>query len=390
MLALGIESSCDETSIALLDGDIDSSLSFYDQINNFKSLGSIVASQIQIHAKYGGVIPEIGARQHSEQIHWLFLQVLNQATKQNAEQINQTHLDFLKKLDYIFVTNQPGLISGLRVGMEFAKTLQFFIHKKTGNFVEIDHVNHLNGHLISCFYQNTEQKLSDNQVFPHLHLLVSGGNTRLILLESPNKIQIVGKTLDDAAGECFDKCGRMLGFPYPGGIYLAKTAQIKEGNPANLPIGMNNNKSLDFSFSGLKTAVRYYLQGIDIPDFGFEKALKKGEVKQLQQSSPPCHSEWSEESHNYTRHPAKINFIKNTAISIQTVIIKQLINKFEQGIKTYNPKSIGISGGVSANALLRQKVEQLGIKNTFITPFELTGDNAIMIILAGITGHLKK
>ena len=376
MLILGIESSCDETSLALLEGEVDASLDFYTQINQFKVKASLISSQIDIHKQYGGVVPEVGARNHAQQVHFLFKELLSQFRKEewtvdsSSILLDSSDLTILEDLKYIFVTTEPGLMAGLRVGLEFAKTLQFFILQKLGLFVEIFNVNHLQGHVTSCFYK-MEQKFEPMQVFPHLHLLVSGGNTQIILFESRKKWQIVGKTLDDAAGECFDKVGRMLGFTYPGGVSVARTAGLEETNILDLPVSMKESPELNFSYSGLKTASRYFLQDAEVKGFKFEHKLSDDEVFKLVSGD--------------VAGDKKLEFVRDFCISVQSVIVQQLINQLKKGIKKYKPITIGVSGGVSANKLLRKRICEIFPQDkVFIPHISLTGDNATMIALAGL------
>ncbi len=373
MLILSIESSCDETSLALLEGTIDPKLGFYKQVNQFKIVNSLISSQIDIHKQYGGVIPEIGARSHAEQIHILLKDLLSKVVdpQSNSFYLSQNEINYLSKLDYIFVTTEPGLVSALRVGREFAKTLQFFIHQLSGNFVEISSVNHLRGHIISSLY-NMGEVVDDINIFPHLHLLVSGGNTQLILLRSPDDAEIIGQTLDDASGECFDKIGRMLGFSYPGGVWLAKTAGLEKYNKFDLPISMKGKPSFNFSYSGLKTACKYILQDPEIADFKFEERLSDLEVSDLVS--------------NNIDNNTKLSFIRDFSISAQAVIVQQLVNQTKRAIKKYNPTTIGVSGGVSANSLLRKELGMVcGNLKLFKPHISLTGDNAVMIGLAGVS-----
>ena len=313
MFYLAIESSCDETSLAILElrdntvaeglslhkpNELDepeknNSANFYSKINQIKVVSSIISSQIETHAQYGGVVPEVGARLHAEQIHGLFEIVLNQA----LESLNLSKKDFYDQLETIFVTAEPGLMSALRVGIEFAKSLQFYIAKQYSQQVKLQFINHLQGHVASCFYeinQNKFQKINyisqikkaeigkiptckgdvrqsltgvslsdaakntdsvvastkncpNDQIFPHLHLMISGGNTQIRLLNSWSNWQIVGQTIDDAAGECFDKAARMVGIKYPGGATLSKIAGDQYCNPLSLPIAMLQSKDLNIS-----------------------------------------------------------------------------------------------------------------------------------------------
>lgn len=228
-------------------------------------------------------------------------------------------------------------------------------------------------------------QIPDELVFPHLHLLVSGGNSQLLLLNSFSDWQIIGQTLDDAAGECFDKIGRMIGFQYPAGVSLAKTAKFNDTNYLKLTVGMQgnnqNNKpnNYNYSFSGLKTAVRYLVQKSTINEIEFEKSLQPEEIKQLIKTEQIGDLE-----------SEKLKFIYQICCSTQSVVITQLLNKVEKALKNYSIKSIGLSGGVSANLLLRQKLTELtdaySIQYLFKPHLKLTGDNAIMIGLAGLAG----
>jgi len=425
MLILSIESSCDETSIALLACNQTKkeleSLDFLQIVNQSKVLGSVISSQIALHAKYGGVIPELGAREHAQNIHHVLNQclagalsnpLLNDFIKENISDAGSNLFLLFKHIDFIAVTVQPGLVSALRVGREMARSLKFFADFEYKKKIEIIEVNHLHGHVASCFFAgenlqiNPEKKaqtdiqttkLSDDQLFPHLHLLVSGGNSQIIYMKSWLDWQIVGKTLDDAAGECFDKCGRMLGIAYPAGATVSKIAKFSEENYLNLPISMQKSSSLDMSFSGLKTAVRYNILSQNIPDFEFEKPLKKEEIDQLL-------------AHSFLPENKKLTYIYQACCSLQFAIISQLKNQFVKGVKAYSPLSLGISGGVSANPMLRLTIQKVAQKfsqdnqsfqtkqkmqitqnqlsnKIFIPHPSLSGDNAVMIALAGLLNY---
>jgi glycoprotease/Kae1 family metallohydrolase len=441
MFYLAIESSCDETSLAILEYEKNDKLDFYNSINSIKVFSSIISSQIETHKLYGGVVPELGARLHAEQIHGLYKIVLDQALVKL--QLNEN--EFYKQVETIFVTAEPGLMSALRVGIEFAKSLKFYISQNFTHNVKIQKVNHLQGHIASSFFKleenssfsiigttgidltygpevrktkpnemdsvnvksnyqitnndtvtsyiktnvetcNTDIKsfaptrildLIDSQIFPHLHIIVSGGNTQIRLLKSWENWAIIGQTIDDAAGECFDKAARMVGISYPGGATMSKIADNDYSNPLSLPVAMINSGNLDISLSGLKTAVRYKIEKSAIPNLKLDEALTEIEVKELKSQS------------NFEDNP-KLHFIKQICISTQYAIIEQIIRKINSSIKQYQPNSIGISGGVSANGILRSKIQELQlvkelkIKKLFSPDLSLTGDNAIMIGLAGI------
>jgi N6-L-threonylcarbamoyladenine synthase len=433
MFYLAIESSCDETSLAILEKNNDivkegpsvhnsnikntqnHKINFYREINQIQVISSVISSQVETHAQYGGVVPEVGARLHAEQIHGLFQIVLDEA----VSKLRIKNEEFFNCLETIFVTSEPGLMSALRVGIEFGKSLQFYMEKEFGKSVNLEFVNHLQGHVASSFYE-VEKKtlykefvevgklplakglaaqadwgcksdathngdtvvvatndLSNHNLFPHLHLMISGGNTQIRLLNSWQDWQIVGQTIDDAAGECFDKAARMVGIPYPGGATLSKIAGDQYSNPLCLPIAMLQSKDLNISLSGLKTAVRYKIQKAKIPNLTLDEALTSQEIEILKNQSM------------FLDNP-KLQFIKQICISTQYAIIEQIIRKIDLAIKQYQPSSIGISGGVSANQVLINKiqelksVESLEIQKVFAPDPSLTGDNAVMIGLAGL------
>jgi N6-L-threonylcarbamoyladenine synthase len=367
MLFLGIETSCDETSIAILQGSVDSfkKCNFITALNSFKVLGSVISSQASLHAKYGGVIPEVSARNHAEQIHDLFSLVINQVVETTNFSSAE---DIYKEIGYVFVTSTPGLMSALAVGIEFAKSVEFFIQKLYNPNCKLELVNHLHGHIFSSFYYPGAELETANP-FPHLHLLVSGGNTQILTLNSPTDITILAQTLDDAAGECLDKIGRMIGLDYPAGGTIGQIANGIYDNPLQLPIGMKGNPTYNFSYSGLKTAVRYAIRDCNIPEVIYEKKLTSEEIEQLKNPESVLNT--------------KLSYVKQLIISAYFVIHEQLKDRFKKAISSLQPKSIGLSGGVSASPRLRAIVESLH-PISFIAPKELTGDNAIMIVLAGL------
>ncbi len=411
MFYLAIESSCDETSLAILQLESNfcaTQTNFYDRLNSIKVVSSIISSQVQTHAVYGGVVPEIGARLHAEQIHKLFQIVLDNALEQL--QIDQT--SFYNQLETIFVTSEPGLTSALRVGVEFAKSIQFYISKQTQKSIYVELVNHLQGHIVSSFYKlepksnfeldkhiktitnsnkekialsksilelvnNSNTLYPDEIVFPHLHLIISGGNTQIRLLRSWHDWQIVGQTIDDAAGECFDKTARMIGIPYPGGATLSKIAGQQYLNPLNLPIAMMHSKDLNISLSGLKTAVRYKIEKSNIPNLTLDELLLAKEIEDLI-------------SQKHFEVSSKLQFVRDICTSTQFAIVEQIKLKIDQAVQSHRPNSIGISGGVSANNILVQKIQDLDsvqalqVSKVFQPNTLLTGDNAIMIGLAGL------
>jgi N6-L-threonylcarbamoyladenine synthase len=303
---LGIETSCDETSAAIIDGlDIHS---------------NIVSSQAELHRKWGGVVPEAAARAHVEAI----LPVVEEALAVASVS--------LKQIDAIAVTNRPGLVGALSVGVTAAKALSFALRKP---FVS---VHHLEGHVLSPLIHRADLP------FPQVCLLVSGGHTEIVLIEAPGNYRLVGQTRDDAAGEAFDKSARLLGLGYPGGYAIQEAAKL--GNPElySLPRALPD-QPYDFSFSGLKTA-----------------------VLRLVESSGQNLS------------------ISDAAASIQAAIVEVLAEKTLRAAVDFGAKSLSLAGGVAANAplrvLLQNGAEQEGLAFA-APPVDLCTDNAAMIAFAG-------
>lgn len=320
MIILGIESSCDETAASIVE--------INQKTGKSKTLSNVISSQIAIHQKYGGVIPEVAAREHVFNV----LPVVHEAL--------ETAKITPKKIDAIAVTKGPGLITSLITGTETAKTLAYVWNKP------LIGVNHIAGHIYSDFLE-VEQKIS----FPLVVLTVSGGHTNLVLMKSHNNFKIIGETRDDAAGEAYDKGAKMLELGYPGGPIVSKYAKefAETGQKSNitLPRPMIGN-GLDFSFSGLKTALLYQIQK--------DKNWKKR--------------------------------IPEYCFAYQEAIIDILSRKAIAAAKKYQAKTIMLSGGVSANAELRtylaQKVaKELSEINLIIPKLSYTTDNAAMIALAG-------
>jgi len=312
IVILAIESSCDDTAVAVMcDGKI---------------LANIVTTQ-QIHEKYGGVVPELASRAHQQNI----VPVMHEALK--IAEIS------LKDIDAIAYTQGPGLLGSLLVGASFAKGLSLALNKPLVN------VHHMQGHILSHFIVG-ENKAPQ---FPFLCLTVSGGHTQIVLLKDYFDMTIIGETLDDAAGEAFDKSAKILGLPYPGGPLIDKYA--KEGNPLKFNFPTPRIPNYDFSFSGLKTAFLNFIN--------------------------------KEQQKNTTFIQENLNDI---CASIQYRIVIILIDKFEKAAKEHHINHIGLAGGVAANSALRTAFEQLAIKNkwtAFIPPFEFCTDNAAMIAMVG-------
>jgi N6-L-threonylcarbamoyladenine synthase len=367
MYCLAIETSCDDTSVAILE--YQENTDFLNIVNSTKVLSSKVSSQIDTHALYGGVVPEVGARLHTTNFHSVLQSCVIDVIK--AKNISED--EFWQGTKLISVTKEPGLQSALKVGLENAKAIQYFVNTKYNKEVPIQYVNHLHGHLASSFLESNE--VIEYNPFPHLHLLVSGGNTQILRIRSWQEIEIIAKTVDDAVGECFDKTARMLGFKYPGGASLAKIAGMVDSNPNGLNKAMINN-SMNTSFSGLKTQVRYICQATQDIGYVYEELVSM-EDRQIMIDSEL----------NQLTSP-RLKFIKSMCISIQSICIEQLIRKmmlalnYKEDFVEY--KSIGLSGGVSADLLLRKKIADMSDLKVLIPHLKYTGDNAAMIGLAGI------
>ncbi|MEW5827697.1 MAG: tRNA (adenosine(37)-N6)-threonylcarbamoyltransferase complex transferase subunit TsaD [Chloroflexota bacterium] len=310
---LALETSCDETACAVLE-------------NGRVLLSSVVASQMEVHARYGGVFPEVASRQHVLAITPVVEQALSQA-----------HLT-LSGLDAIAVTRGPGLAGSLVVGMNMAKGLAL------GAGLPLVGVNHLEGHLYSAWvYKNGDEPPPEPQ-FPLMALLVSGGHTELNLMSGHLEYRRLGATLDDAAGEAFDKVARTLGLPYPGGPAIQQAAESGDPQKFDFPRAWLDG-TLDFSFSGLKTAVLRAVQELQ----------KKG--KELP--------------------------VPDLAASFQAAVVEVLVNKTLQAAREFGAKEILVAGGVSANSTLRQAFLSQGEFPVHIPPLSLCTDNAAMIAAAG-------
>ncbi len=329
MKILGIETSCDETGAAIIEAD--------KKDNKVKLLSNSIASSLLLHAKTGGIIPEIAAR---EQVKYI-IPVIDDALKGNK----------IEELDAIAVTVGPGLIGSLLVGVETAKTLAY-IYKKP-----IVTVNHLIGHIYANFIENQTSDIRNQKSkeieFPAMALIVSGGHTDLVLIKGHGKIKWLGGTRDDAAGEAFDKIGRLLNLPYPAGPHIEKLSAPVKNDLYNFPKPLIDSNDYDFSFSGLKTAV---LREIE----------KKGKLN------------------NET--------VSNISYSMQRAIIEVLVKKTLKAAEEFKVKSILLGGGVSANQKLREEFksaisnQQSAIK--FFAPAKnLSTDNAAMIASAAFFNY---
>lgn len=314
-IILGIESSCDDTSAAVVkDGLL---------------MSNVIAGQA-VHEAYGGVVPELASRAHQQNI----VPVVSEALRQSG--IDKSDLSA------IAFTRGPGLLGSLLVGTSFAKGLALGLNKPL-----ID-VNHLHAHVLSHFIKEHEE--DEVPEFPFMCLLISGGNSQIILVKSPEEMEIVGKTIDDAAGEAFDKCAKVMGLPYPGGPHIDRLAS--EGDPMLFKFNRPHVAGLDYSFSGLKTSFLYTIRD----------GLKKD--------------------------PEYIEKNKaDLAAGLQRTIIRILLDKLDKAVKQYRPRQIAIGGGVSANSGIRSAVKEFcesrNIKS-WIPKRSYTTDNAAMVAIAGM------
>ena len=315
---LAIESSCDDTSVAVVrDGYV---------------LSNLIANQ-DVHMSYGGVVPELASRAHQANIVPVTQQSLVRAGIKSEE------------IDAVAFTRGPGLLGSLLVGTSFAKG--FALARR----IPIIEVNHLQAHVMAHFILEKE---GENRIpsFPFLCLLVSGGHTRLIIMRGHHEMEMIGNTIDDAAGEAFDKCGKVMGFPYPAGPLIDKLAA--QGDPHAFRFAKPHIKGLDFSFSGLKTSFLYFLRDKikEDPDF-----IEKNKA--------------------------------DLCASLQNVIVEILVTRLAKAASITGVREIGIAGGVSANSGLRNAMKSEAAKkkwNLYIPEFRYTTDNAAMI---GITGYFK-
>lgn len=332
MIILGIETSCDETAVSIVEAE-----EGLEDLH-FRVLGSAVNSQIEMHREWGGVVPNIAKREHQKNLPIVLEQALKIAD-----------ID-LSKIELISVTIGPGLEPALWTGIKFAEELG----KKLN--ISVIGANHMEGHIASVLFSKTEEFSIFNFQFPMIALLVSGGHTELIYLKNWLEKQKIGETKDDAVGEAFDKVARMLGLPYPGGpeiSRLAEEARVKNIKlETKFPRPMLHSKDFNFSFSGLKTAVLYYLRD--------KKNVKKQAV----------------------------------AREFEDAVIETLLTKTKNAIDKYIPKTLVIGGGVIANKALRENFlnlkESYPELNILIPEKSLTTDNATMIVAAGYIEYLRK
>ncbi|MCL2650784.1 MAG: tRNA (adenosine(37)-N6)-threonylcarbamoyltransferase complex transferase subunit TsaD, partial [Candidatus Azobacteroides sp.] len=308
---IGIESSCDDTSAAVLKNGV--------------MLSNVIASQ-KIHEAYGGVVPELASRAHQQNI----IPVVHEALKQAGVE--------KEELNAIAFTRGPGLLGSLLVGTSFAKGFS------TALDIPMIEVNHLQAHVLAHFIKQNESD-TNHPSFPFLCLLVSGGNSQIILVRAYNDMEVVGQTIDDAAGEAFDKCAKVMNLPYPGGPFVDKLA--KEGNPKTFKLSKPQIPDYNYSFSGLKTSFLYLL---------------RDELK------------------------INPNFIEENkadlCASLQYTVIEILMDKLRKAVKDLKIKEVAVAGGVSANSALRAAFEEHANKynwKIYIPPFAFTTDNAAMV-----------
>ncbi len=373
MIILGIESSCDDTSVAILDCSDE----------GFVVLAEKTASQIDVHKKYGGVVPEVAGRMHAENI----LPVVEEVVRDWRLEIKDEHA----KPDVIAATTGPGLITGLLVGAEVAKSLSYLWD------VPLIPTNHIEGHIHSVFVQSTKSKASriplpaSKTQFPALCLIVSGGHTELVLMKDFGKYELLGKTRDDAAGEAFDKVGKLLGFEYPGGPKISKHAADGNTKAINLPRPMLKDDNYDFSFAGLKTAALYWLRDNDIVIPNEVMDLSKDMTTAIQQSSKNSKSSASKDSSLSARNDISLH---DFCASFEQAIVDVLVTKTMRAAKQYNPKTIILGGGVSANKKLRSSLEAmtktLPSSQLQVPSPQYTMDNAAMIAAAAYHRAKKK
>ncbi len=315
---LAIESSCDDTSASVFEND--------------KKLSNIIATQ-SIHEAYGGVVPELASRAHQKNI----VPVVDQALKQ--AKINR------KDLNAIAYTKGPGLMGSLLVGSSFAKSMALALE------IPLIEVHHMQAHILAHFIDD-DQKTPE---FPFLALTISGGHTQIVMVNDFFDMEIIGETLDDAVGEAFDKCGKMMGLGYPAGPIIDKLA--KEGNPERFTFSKPKVKGLDFSFSGLKTAVLYFLQ-----------KQKKNNPNFVEENQ------------------------KDICASFQQTVVDILMDKLKLAVKETGISRIAIGGGVSANSGIREALKQAEKQlqwSCYIPKFEYCLDNAAMIAIVGYYKYLQ-
>lgn len=337
VVILAIESSCDDTSAAV--------------IRDGRLLSNVIASQ-KVHEEYGGVVPELASRAHQLNIVPVVDAALRRAGVAREE------------LSAIAFTRGPGLLGSLLVGTSFAKGLALSLG------IPLIEVNHLQGHVLAHFVEPSEEmkaalKMPDeirHPEFPFLCLLVSGGNSQVVLVKAYNQMEILGQTIDDAAGEAFDKCAKVLGLPYPGGPHVDRLAKL--GDPTHFHFARPNIPGYDYSFSGLKTSFLYTIRDL-LKEHGVET------VDELAERIP--------------------NLREDLCAALQETVIDVLMRKLKRAAKDLGITQVAVAGGVSANSGLRQAFLDYGRRyrwQVYIPPFSFTTDNAAMVCQAGYFKYL--
>lgn len=352
MKILAIETSCDETAIALVEADGEL------KRPNFKILENLVASQIAIHRPFGGVVPNLAKREHTKNLPVLFGKIFGISNFQFPifNQFSKSQLLKLRNIDLIAVTAGPGLEPALWTGINFAQELyEKLKNLNTKTQAKLIGANHLSGHLYS-FLLNSKSSILNSKIFPAIALVISGGHTILLLMKDLAHYKKLGETRDDAVGECFDKVARLLKLPYPGGPEIEKLAKLGNPKAIDFPRPMLNQKNYDFSFSGLKTSVLYHLRDTK---YNIQNTKYKTDI----------------------------------AASFQAAAFDALIKKTLRAVEEFGAKSVMISGGVAANKTLqREFAKTLKHSNTktqlLITKFPT--DNAAMIAAGAYIDYLKK
>ncbi len=382
MEILAIETSCDETALALVQAE--------GGIANprFEVLKSVVASQIAVHRPFGGVVPNLAKREHLKNLPILFEQIfknyqlpISDFSKKSQKDKKMRAVGYgLQDVDLIAVTVGPGLEPALWTGINFAKEIgkvgksPSFAKAAAGKQMvnrKIVGANHLEGHLYSFLLPNRSitYNLKPKTLFPAVALIVSGGHTVLLKMDSLVKWEKIGETRDDAVGEAFDKVARLLGLPYPGGPEIEKIAQKGSSTSINFPRPMIYEKNFDFSFSGLKTAVLYHLR-----DLGYSHQPLATGVKKL-------------------LNPIPKTLVANIAASFQAAAIEVLVKKTMRAAQEFGARSVLLSGGVAANAFLRNSLKKSASKagvQFLVADKKYNTDNAVMIAAAGYMTYLRK
>lgn len=321
IIILGIESSCDDTSAAV--------------VRDRTLLSNVIADQ-KVHQQYGGVVPELASRAHQQNIVPVVDQAIREAGISRPE------------IDAVAFTRGPGLLGSLLVGTSFSKGFSAALE------IPMIEVNHLQAHIMAHFIQ-TDRNTEPSPSFPFLCLLVSGGHTQLVLVRGAHQMEMIGKTIDDAAGEAFDKCAKMMGLPYPGGPHIDKLAA--RGDPHRFRFSKPQLDGFDYSFSGLKTSFLYFLR-----------------------------DRLREDPHFIQNHLADL------AASLQHTVVEILMHQLKRAARDLKIKQIALAGGVAANSGLRNALRaEADLKgwNVFIPPIQFTTDNAAMIAITGHFLYLK-